>query len=102
MYNTGEIEELREALELIKKGKEIIAKYCTEDCENCPLYEAEVCGYEVDMPIDADANITYGVLDEFVEYHSKVEAKADRQTFREATGIDPAWYDFNEDRTGDR
>lgn len=97
MYNGGHIDALRKALELIKKGKAVFKEYCTEDCENCPLYKANVCGY--DMEIDTEANITYGLLDDFVDYHEKVEDKRERQNFYAVTGVDPAWYDFNNDRT---
>lgn len=95
MYNSLHVEALRKALDQMKAGRAVFEEYCTEECGNCPL--KKVCGYMVEL--DLEAEITDAMLDNFVDYHEEAQNREDRQNFKDATGIDPAWYDFNEDRT---
>lgn len=94
--NEMHIRALQEAIENIKKADAAIQEYCTDNCEHCPL--SDMCDWE--GHIDAyDSRITEGVLDSLVDFHEAHEAAQERKTFKEVTGIDPAWYCFNEDRT---
>lgn len=97
MYNTLEVEALKQALEQIRQGVAVFEEYCTEDCEHCPLYKENICGYH--MEIDHTAEITDRLLNAYVDYHDGKAYIIERCDFERATGIDPAWYDFNEDRT---
>lgn len=67
MYNSLHIEALKKAIEQMKKGLAVFEEYCTEDCEHCPLYKANVCGYFLEL--DPTAKITDGLLSNFVDFH---------------------------------
>ena len=71
MYNSLHIEALKKALEQIKQGIAVFEEYCTEDCEHCPLYKANVCGYY--MELVPTPNITDAVLSNFVDFHERKE-----------------------------
>lgn len=96
MYNEMHIKALQEAIEAMKKAGEVFKEYCTNECENCPL--SEFCDWQGAIAY-TDDDLTEEVLDQFVEFHDAWETAKDQQTFKEVTGIDPAWYCFNEDRT---
>lgn len=67
MYNSMHVESLKKAIEKIKEGTAIFEEYCTEDCENCPLYKADICGYYMELDITKD--ISDGLLSNFVDFH---------------------------------
>lgn len=67
MYNSLDVEALKKAIEQMKNALDVFEEYCTEDCEHCPLYKANVCGYHLE--IDPTANITDGLLSNFVDFH---------------------------------
>lgn len=65
------IEHLKQALELIRQGIAGFEEYCTEDCEHCPLYKADACGYHMELvPND---KVTDTVLDDFIALYDKGE-----------------------------
>ena len=67
MYNGNQIEALKKALKQMKEGLKVFEEYCTEDCEHCPLYKANVCGFYLEL--DPTAKISDGLLDRFVDFH---------------------------------
>lgn len=73
MYNSMHIELLKKAIEQMKQGLKVFEEYCTEDCEHCPLFKANVCGYYLEL--DPTATIDDGLLDSFVDFH---EGKGER------------------------
>ena len=97
MFNSGDVEALGAALEQMKKGLAVIREYCSEECDGCPLYRHNVCGYYCELDLDAD--IDKGLLNDFVDYSAGVCEAKERKAFTEVTGIDAGWYDFNDDRT---
>lgn len=63
------IEHLKQALEQIRQGIAVFEEYCTEDCEHCPLYKADTCGYHMELvPND---KVTDTVLDDFIALYDK-------------------------------
>ena len=76
MYNSLDVEALKQALTKIKEGIEVFKEYCTEDCENCPLYKKNACGYYLE--IDPTANISDGLLSNFVDFHNLKEYAEER------------------------
>ena len=66
MYNSLQVDELKQAMAKIKEGIATFEKYCTEDCEHCPLYRKGVCGYHMDFV--PDDTVTDGVLSNFVDF----------------------------------
>ena len=97
MHSNLEIEALKKALELMKQGLAVFEEYCTEDCEHCPLYKTNVCGYKLEL--DPTADIDDRTLGSFIDFHDGKAYVIERCDFERATGIDAGWYDFNEDRT---
>ena len=95
MYNTPHIKAIQTAFAEMQKIQAEIADYCTDDCERCPLNDH--CDWEGHIAFWE--GITESEIDAFVEKHNRAEEIEQRRTFREATGVDPAWYDFNDDRT---
>ena len=67
MYNELHVEALKQAMAKIKEGLAVFEEYCTEDCEHCPLYKANVCGFYLE--IDPTAKISDGLLSNFVDFH---------------------------------
>lgn len=71
MYNSLHIESLKTALEQIKQGIAVFEEYCTEDCEHCPLYKADACGYHMEfVPTE---KLNDAVLSNFVDFHERKE-----------------------------
>ena len=66
MYNGSHVEALKQAVEKMKEGLAVFEEYCTEDCEHCPLYKANVCGWFLE--IDPTAKISDGLLSNFVDF----------------------------------
>ena len=95
MYNDMHIRSLRQAIEQIKKAEAVFEKYCTDWCNECPL--KDMCDWDGHILYVAP-ELTDSVLEEYVEYFKAWEDKRERDNYR-ATGIDPAWYDHNEDRS---
>lgn len=95
----GHIEALQTAIAEMKKHNAVLLEYCTNECHICPL--KDMCDWDGNIEF-GNAKITEEVLDAYVDLYDKVTEEKDRHNFYEVTGIDPAWYDFNEDRTGDR
>jgi hypothetical protein len=56
-----------------------------------------MCDWDGHIEYDAE-ELTDFALEDYVEYYKAWEDKRERDNFR-ATGIDPAWYDHNEDRS---
>ena len=69
MYNEGHVKALREAVEQMKKAVEVFEEYCTEDCEHCPLYKANACGYYLELVPTAE--ISDAVLSNFVDFKER-------------------------------
>lgn len=69
MYNSLAIEALKKAQEQMKKGLAVFEEYCTEDCEHCPLYKANACGYY--MELDPTAKLSDGLLSNFIDFHEE-------------------------------
>lgn len=67
MYNSMQVEALKQAMAKIKEGLAVFEEYCTEDCEHCPLYRKGVCGYH--MEFVPDETVTDAVLSNFVDFH---------------------------------
>ena len=67
MYNSLHVEALKKALQKMKEGLAVFEEYCTEDCEGCPLYKANICGYYLEL--DCTADISDGTLSNFVDFH---------------------------------
>lgn len=67
MYNSLHVEALRKALNQMKEAQAVFGEYCTEDCEHCPLYKANVCGYYLE--IDPSVDVSDGLLNNFVDFH---------------------------------
>lgn len=93
MYST---EALREAIKTMQTQNEVIKEYCTNECEDCPL--KDMCDWEGNIEF-LNEGITDELLEQYVDFHDEWEYRNERKTFKEVTGIDPAWYDFNDDRT---
>lgn len=67
MSNELHIKSLKDAMAKINEGMEVFKEYCTEDCEHCPLFKINVCGYYMEfVPTDA---VTDSVLNNFVDLH---------------------------------
>lgn len=97
MYNSLHIRSLRQAIEQIKKAEAVFDEYCTDFCTNCPLNC--VCDWDKDdRHIEYD-KVTDNMLGRYVDYYHSWENMVDRMNFKNATGIDPEWYDHNEDRS---
>ena len=96
MYNTGHIQALMQAIEEMKKANAVFKEYCTEHCQICPL--KDVCDWDGYIEYN-DPRLTEEALDRFVDLHEEITYRQERRDFKTATGIDPAWYDFNEDRS---
>lgn len=96
MYNDLQVKALREAIDTLKKSNGVLKEYCTNECEKCPL--EDMCDWEGNVDFN-DERLTDSKLDDYVEYYEGETYKAERRRFKEVTGIDPAWYDFNEDRS---
>lgn len=90
------VEGLQGAIKTMQEQNDYIKSFCTNECEECPL--KDMCDWEGNIEF-LNEGITDSVLEKFVEYQEKVEYENERKTFKEVTGIDPAWYDFNNDRT---
>ena len=90
------IKAIKEAISTMQKANEVIKEYCTNECEICPL--KDMCDWEGNIDF-LDSRINDSVLDKYIDLHTEWEYRNERKTFKEATGIDPAWYDFNNDRT---
>lgn len=71
MYNGFQVERLRLAIVKMKEGLEEFEQYCTENCGECPLYKANVCGYHLE--IDPRQKITDGLLSNFIDYYERSE-----------------------------
>jgi hypothetical protein len=94
--NELHIKALEDAVKAVKKGTETFLEYCTDVCRGCPLNG--MCDWDGGIDI-LDEDITHDTLQAYVEYHRKIEDESERNSFYETTGIDPAWYDHNEDRS---
>lgn len=70
MYNKFQIDRLKAALSKMREGLEEFEQYCTEDCENCPLYKANICGYYMEF---VPQQISDNTLSKFVDYYEERE-----------------------------
>ena len=57
-----------------------------------------MCDWDKHIEYDNEG-LTDEVLGAYVDYYHSWENTVNRMEFKEATGIDPRWYDFNEDRS---
>lgn len=68
MYNKFQIDRLKAALSKMREGLEEFEQYCTEDCGNCPLYKANICGYYMEF---VPQQISDNTLSKFVDYYEE-------------------------------
>lgn len=68
MYNSENVKELKNALNQMRKALEVFEEYCTEDCGNCPLYKANICGYYMEF---VPQEISDATLSNFVDYYKE-------------------------------
>lgn len=99
---TNRAEQMLEVIEQVRFLNVSLAKYCTEECDKCPL--CSECLGEGLLDPDADYNIEKCA--DFIDYYDRWQAKKDAEAlqreneeFTEITGIDYGWYLFNDDRS---
>lgn len=93
------IDELRSAITIAQEQAKVFKKYCTNECHICPLSNS--CDWDNTIDL-TDPSLTDEKLKAFVDLYEDITGRRERDNFKTATGIDPAWYDFNEDRSEDR
>lgn len=90
------VKALEDAVGAVKNATDTFMEYCTDVCRGCPIRNA--CDWDGNIDF-LDEDLTHDTLEKYVEYFKEIEEKQERSTFYETTGVDPAWYDFNEDRS---
>jgi hypothetical protein len=94
--NELHIKSLEEAIGNVREATETFMEYCTDRCKKCPISKA--CDWQGNIDF-LDSDLTHDVLNDYVDYFRKVEDEEERKNFYETTGVDPSWYDYNEDRS---
>ncbi len=94
---TRRAEEMIEHVQAIRTHMQAITEYCTEECKACPL--RGFCDWYGGMDYADEGMVSIERMADYLNYYDKVTERNELKQFEDATGVDPYWYNFNDDRS---